>query len=130
MTKLRLLLVDDEPDIVLVMKNRINSWGFDVIEAKDAKTAIDSIISKNLDVVVLDYSLPDMDGLSVLREIRKIDKKMPVVLFTAYLDEELKKKAQKLGANALISKMSASEDVQNTLKSTLDIIKKNLESIR
>ncbi|MCX5679735.1 MAG: response regulator [Candidatus Omnitrophica bacterium] len=130
MANLRLLLVDDEPDVIRVMKARISSWGFDVVEAEDAKTALEALISKNLDIVVLDYSLPGMDGLGVLKEIRKIDKKIPVILFTAYLDEELKKKAQKLGANAFIPKVSASDDVQHTLKSTLDMIKKNLNSIR
>ena len=130
MANLRLLLVDDEPDIVRVMKARIGSWGFDVTDAKDAKTAMESVIGQNLDVVVLDYSLPGMDGLDVLREIRKIDRKIPVVVFTAYPSEELKKKALQLGASAVIPKISASEDAQHTLKDTLDIIKKNLNSIR
>ena len=53
-----------------------------------------------------------------------------MVLFTAYADEKLQKSAKKLGAAAIIPKVSATEDVQNSLKSTLDIIKKNMESIR
>lgn len=130
MANLSLLLVDDEPDVLKVMKKRIEDWGFAVIEAANGREAMNSLISKNIDIVVLDHALPDMTGLDVLKEIHKIDRRIPVVLFTAYADEKMRQSAKKLGAAAVIPKISASEDVQDDLKSTLETIKKNMETIR
>ena len=63
----KILLVDDEAGILEVVGVRIRSWGYELLEAKNGKEAIGIVKAKKADLVVLDYMLPDMDGISVLK---------------------------------------------------------------
>jgi CheY-like chemotaxis protein len=126
MAESRILLIDDELEFLEVMGSRIKSWGYDLIAATNGKEAIDAVENKNPDIVVLDYKLPDMDGVEVLKEIRKINKEIPVIMFTAYADEKSMKGTEELGAYALIPKLSVYQDAQATLKSVINTIEKKL----
>lgn len=127
MDRIKVLLVDDEADFLEVMGVRIKGWGYDLIEATNGKEAIEVVRSQNPDIIILDYKLPDMDGVDVLEKIRKIDNEIPVVMFTAYPDDKSMKGTEKLGAYALIPKLSVYQDAQSTLKSVISTIEKKLE---
>jgi len=120
MNKKRILLVDDEIDLVKVMGTWIKKWGFDLIEAYDGIGTIEALETKRPDVVILDYMLPGMDGIAVLKEIRKINKKIPVVMFTAYPDKIIKD-AGKLDISAFVPKFSLYTDVLSSLKTAIDM---------
>ena len=70
--------------------------------------------------------MPEMDGISTLKEIRKIDNKIPVIMFTAYPDGRSFGGANKLGAIMFIPKLSAYSDNQAALKEAIHIAEKKL----
>jgi len=126
MSKLRVLLVDDEKDFLDVLGRRIESWGYEVICALGGKEALEVIDNKKADLVILDYMMPGMDGIKTLEEIRKTNGKIPVVMFTAHLEEKVIKGTERLRVSAFIPKLSAYSDSQGALKTTLDIHRKLL----
>lgn len=124
MGKLKILLVDDEPDILEVMGGRIEKWGHKVIKAASGQAGLDMIRKKRPDIVILDYMMPDMDGVATLQEIRKIDKKLRIIMFTAYPDQYSFKWSKKLDVSAFIPKLSAYSDTHSALKAAIDMIEK------
>ena len=124
MLKFRILLVDDEQDFLAVMGRRIESWGYEVTPVSGGKEALEVIRRKEADLVILDYMMPVMDGIKTLKEIRKIDGKIPVVMFTAHLEEKVMTGTEDLQVSAFIPKLSVYSDSQSALKTTLDIHRK------
>jgi CheY-like chemotaxis protein len=104
MDKIRLLLVDDEPDILFVMKQLILTWGYDVVTATNGKGAIEAVATQNPDIMILDYLMPDINGIEALKEIRKTNKNIPVIMFTAYPEAMPIKGREELGINVFIPK--------------------------
>lgn len=88
MAKIKILLVDDEVDLLELMSKRIESWGYDLIVATNGKEALDMLKSEEPDIIVLDYMMPDMDGVATLKKIRAMHNKIPVIMFTAFPDEK------------------------------------------
>ena len=82
-----ILVVDDERDFLKIISSRIESWGYKVISVSSGSDAITLIKDKKPDIVILDYMMPEMDGIATLKKIRHIDKKLPVIMFTAYPNE-------------------------------------------
>lgn len=128
MSKIKILLVDDCVDFLRVLSVRVTSWGYDIIEAKDGNEAVKVMKEKKPDIVILDYLMPKMDGVATLREIRKIDSKIPVVMFTAHPNEEVMKDVEKLGIDAFVHKLSVYTDTLGALKTSIGIIAKNLKA--
>jgi CheY-like chemotaxis protein len=125
MGKKKILLVDDEPDLLRIMHFTINSWGYDVISVSNGKDAIDIVKTQKLDVIILDYLMPEMDGISALKEIRKIDAEVPVIIITAHIDGIAIKDVKSLKVNALIPKMSANY----MLKTAIEMTEKKKEDL-
>lgn len=125
MSKVKVLLVDDELDFLEVLGVRVRSWGYDVLVASSGKEAIEAL-KNNPDIVILDYLMPEMDGVQTLREIRKISNKIQVVMFTAHANGSAMADTEKLGVYAFIPKLSFYQDAQATLKSVIDTIAKKL----
>jgi len=121
MTGKRILLVDDEADILKVIGARIKSWGYELIEAKNGKNALAIVKAKQADLVVLDYMLPDMDGVAALKEMRRINRKIPVIMFTAYPNSTAMRAADKLRISAYVAKLSEFSDTQALLKTAIDL---------
>jgi CheY-like chemotaxis protein len=124
MAKKKILIIDDEPDFIKVVKERIESWGFEVSSCESGREALETLGKISPDVIVLDYIMPEMDGVAVLKHIRAIDQKIPVIMFTAHPDIKVIKGTDALGVSAFIPKFSAYTDVQNSLKAALNLIDK------
>jgi len=97
------LVIDDEQLIRRSITKRLSVAGYQVLEAEDGKTAIERA-GLGVDLAILDYRLPDMDGLSVLKQIRQIDADVLVILLTAYASVETAVEAMKLGAYHFMNK--------------------------
>jgi EAL domain-containing protein (putative c-di-GMP-specific phosphodiesterase class I)/CheY-like chemotaxis protein len=82
-TKGRVLLVDDEPAILRVFANMLRSAGFAVETAPEGDSARELLQHSEFDAVLSDISMPGMDGLGLLRAVRKLDLDLPVILITA-----------------------------------------------
>jgi two-component system, NtrC family, response regulator AtoC len=92
-----ILLVDDEPLIRWTLSERFGQDGHGIVEADTAKTAL-ARFGPDIDLVLLDYKLPDGDGLQVLRSMKAADPDVPVILLTAFSSIETAVEAMKQGA--------------------------------
>jgi len=127
MSKVKVLIVDDEVDYLSVMKERLESWDYEVILAQSGKEGLVAVKDKTPDIVILDYFMPDMDGVAVLKGIRKFNKSLAVIMLTAHPDVKNIKDAQELGVSIFIPKLSAYSDVQASLRSALDMASKKIK---
>jgi two-component system KDP operon response regulator KdpE len=101
----RILVVDDEPDVVESVRLGFTlQWReVDVLEASDGDTALDVVEQEHPDIVLLDVGLPGMDGFDVLRQIREFSD-VPVLMLTARDDAMDKVKGLELGADDYVTK--------------------------
>lgn len=126
MEKIRVLLVDDEPDIIFVIGKKIKIWGYELSEAQTGKDAITAVKDKKTDIVVLDYMMPGMDGVEALKRIRKVDKNIPVIMFTAHPDMSSIEGTEKLNVSSYVPKISMYSSAEDMLKSALSLAEKRL----
>jgi two-component system response regulator AtoC len=97
MSHATILIVDDEDLIRWSLRERLRTDGYDIREAGTGQAALEQF-AEGVDLVLLDYRLPDTDGLSVLRELKKLDPDVLVILLTAFVNVETAVDAMKLGA--------------------------------
>jgi DNA-binding response OmpR family regulator len=98
-----ILVVDDESKIVKLVRDYIERAGFSVCVAMDGKTAFSLVRTEKPDLVILDLGLPQMDGLDVTRELRKVSN-VPVIMLTGRSEESDKLIGLELGADDYITK--------------------------
>lgn len=114
MAKRKILLVDDEVDFIDLLKMRLEAGGYDVITSNNGKDALDRFKKDKPDAILLDIMMPELDGLSVLKQIRAQDAALPVFIVTAFSNEERVKAASKLNATGFIVKtQDLSKEVKN-----------------
>lgn len=101
---MRLLIVEDEAGIRLALKKGFQKMGYAVDTAEDGEQALDLYYSASYDVVLLDLNLPQMDGLEVLKEIRRESNGQRVIILSARAEVEDKIKGLDLGANDYVGK--------------------------
>ena len=97
MSNATILLVDDEELIRWSLRERLQADGYEIREAGTGAAALEQF-KEGADLVLLDYRLPDTDGLSVLRDLKKLDPDILVVLLTSFVSVETAVEAMKLGA--------------------------------
>ena len=102
--KKKVLVVDDEKEIVDFLERFLKRLNIDVVKAISGSEAIDMYNTHSPDCVFLDIKMPDRDGLEVLREIKKINPLSKVVMITGKEEQEYQEKAKKYGAIDYITK--------------------------
>lgn len=127
MENMKVVMVDDNIDFLEVIGERIKSWGYTLIKATTGKEAIAFVKAEKPSALILDYKMPDMNGLATLEEIRKTNPDMPVIMFTAYPTQDVMKDTEKLGINAFIPKLSSNTDTIKSLKAALDLIRQSIK---
>lgn len=100
----RVLIVDDEIETCNVLKEFLDLKGYETEIALNGKDAIKKVKEIRPHIVLLDIMMPGMDGIETLKEIKKIDPRVGVIMVTAVSDEELAKSTLKLGAYEYITK--------------------------
>lgn len=104
--KVRILLVDDEPDLVQMVSVRLSASGYEVVPAYDGQQALDQVKQVKPDLIILDLMLPKLDGYKVCR-LLKFDERtkgIPVLIFTARAQVEDVTLATECGADAYLTK--------------------------
>jgi two-component system response regulator AtoC len=119
MSKATILVVDDEPLIRWSLAERLKSEDYEVIEADTGRAALQQI-PNGIDLVLLDYRLPDTDGVSILRKIKEFEPDILVILLTAYASVETAVEAMKLGAYHFANKPFNLDEVTGTVERALE----------
>jgi len=117
----KLLLVDDEPALVEMVKMRLEAYGYEVVVAFDGQEALEKARTVKPDLIILDLMLPKIDGYKVCRML-KFDEKyqnIPIVMFTARIQDSDKKLAKDVGADDYITKPFEAEVLLSTIKKLL-----------
>jgi two-component system KDP operon response regulator KdpE len=115
---LKVLVVDDEPPIRKLLQMGLGTQGYQTIDAPNAKTALD-LMAEAPDLVILDLGLPDMQGLELLREIRKRREDLPVVVLSSRGDEAAKVAALDLGADDYVTKPFGMDELLARMRTAL-----------
>ena len=121
MDKHTILIVDDEKDLVSMVKLRLEALGYDTIEAYDGQEALTKARNEKPDLIILDLMLPKMDGYKVCRML-KFDsryKSIPIILFTARAQDSDKDLGKEVGADAYITKPFEAEVLLSKVKELL-----------
>ena len=110
----RVLIVDDEPDLLKSLSFRMRKSGYEVIEAASGEEALDRASSGKPDVIILDWRLPGMPGTEVYKKLQadEVLKSVPVLFLTASRDqEELERLRRELGIEHIMIKPYEFKDV-------------------
>jgi len=101
---LKLLLVDDEDTLRKIMKDELIVQGYDVIDADSGQAALDALKDGYRDIVILDIRMDGMDGLEVLKHIRKDNLAGKVIMLTGVDELKIARESLDLGANDFMTK--------------------------
>ncbi|HKP86701.1 MAG TPA: response regulator transcription factor, partial [Blastocatellia bacterium] len=100
----KVLIIEDEPDMVLGLKDNFEYEGYDVVVARDGREGLDRAMADNPDLILLDIMLPKMSGLDVCRALRSNGLDTPVIMLTARGQEIDKVIGLEMGADDYVTK--------------------------
>ena len=101
---MKILLIEDEKDLVKALKKGFIFKGFDIDVAYDGKDGLDKYFDNHYEVIILDLNIPIIDGLQVLKEIRKVDKQQKIIILSAKSEIADKVLGFELGTNDYLAK--------------------------
>ena len=116
----KILIVDDEPFNLDLLEQELADLGYPSERAGDGRQALQKIDKLEPDLVLLDYRMPEMNGIDVLREIRQRRKDLPVIMITAYGTIDVAVEAIKAGADDFVTKPFDSEHLAVVVKKALE----------
>jgi len=114
----KILVVDDEPPIRKLLRTGLGAQGYEVLDAPSGKAALE-LLAKKPDLVILDLGLPDIDGLELLRRIRKLQGSLPIVVLSSRGDEAGKVAALDLGADDYVTKPFGMDELLARMRAAL-----------
>ncbi len=100
----RVLVVDDEPQMRLIVTFALETQGFTCVTAGTAKQAHEQLMGSLIDIVILDIMLPDSTGIDLIRRIRATGSTVPIILLTALVEETDRIKGLEVGADDYVTK--------------------------
>jgi len=115
---LKVLVVDDEPQIRKLLRMGLNTQGYEILDAPNGKTALE-LLAKEPDLIILDLGLPDMRGLELLRMMRERTESVPIVVLSSRDDEAGKVQALDFGADDYVTKPFGMEELLARLRAAL-----------
>lgn len=114
-----ILVVDDEPSIVTLLKFNLEQSGYSVLTAEDGNTGLDLALTEKPDLIVLDLMLPGMDGMDVCKTLRQEKMNTPILMLTAKDEEFDKILGLELGADDYMTKPFSPREVVARVKAIL-----------
>ncbi|HNA46779.1 MAG TPA: PAS domain S-box protein [Nitrospira sp.] len=123
-----ILIVDDDPDIALVLKDLLEHSGYQVQVAVTGAEALTRAKTDSFSAVLLDLMLPDMDGLSVLTLLKGIDPALPVIMLTAFVEVAKKHASLTEGAFGYLTKPYDGEELKALIKRAVGVKHLSLEA--
>ena len=117
----RVLVIDDDPDVLATTKGMLGADGFDVVTADGGEEGVAKALADSPDLILLDVLMPRMNGMEVFKKLREEPKTtgIPVIFLTAVGEETFVKSALMLGAEQYITKPYDPEDLLVEVRKTL-----------
>ncbi len=100
----RVLVVDDDEDTRKFLVDLLSHWGFEVIPASSGWAALDIVERKRVDLVLLDVTMPELDGVDTLRGIKRMAPELAVIMMSALMTAELGRHLCEIGAQGCLAK--------------------------
>src|SRR3989338_5506038 len=120
MARKKILIVDDEPLNLELLERELAAHDYTVESARNGEEALEKVDSFVPDLILLDYMMPDMSGLEVLKELRRRGHRLPVVMITAYATSERLAEARKEGAWDLVAKPFDADHLRIVIERALE----------
>jgi len=121
-----LLLIEDDENLAFILKENLEVKGFAVNLFHSGNDGLDAWRKRKFDACILDVMLPELDGFSVAKEIRKKDQQLPIIFLTARSMKDDKLKGFRAGADDYITKPFSSEELVLRLKAILRRVQSNM----
>lgn len=112
----RVLLVDDEQEFLEIMSERMKARGIDVTTCTSAREALEKIETESFDAIILDFMMPEMDGLETLKAVKEKRPEAQIILLTGHATVEKGVEAMKLGAMDFVEKPADLEALTEKIK--------------
>jgi two-component system, OmpR family, alkaline phosphatase synthesis response regulator PhoP len=125
MSRIKVLMADDEPAILEIMAKKVSNEGFDVVTAQDGEEAWNKIASESPDVILLDLTMPKRDGFEILKQLRKSppsEKWQPVIIVSARSELQDLQEGFSLEADHYLTKPCSMEDVTKAINLMVKLI--------
>lgn len=118
----RILIVEDEPDVLLLLENRVRGAGHDVQSASDGERGLELALAEEPDLIILDWMMPKLDGIEVLERLRadEIGGGIKVLMLTARSQQNDVDRAFAAGANDYIVKPFSSRELVERIATLLE----------
>jgi PAS domain S-box-containing protein len=130
MNKDKLLIVDDEADIALILKLQLEDTGYKTVRARDGIEALEHIGKEKFALILLDIKMPRMDGMQVLERVRQDYPDTGVVMMTAHGSEDIAVEAMKKGAIDYIAKPFSTDDLVKKVERAIQFHRTRQENLR
>lgn len=117
----KILIIDDEPDLVDMLSFRLEAHGFGVVSALNGPTGLEKAKSDKPDLILLDLMMPGMDGFQVAKRLKGDPNTagIPIIVFTAAVNPELSQRVSEIHALDYITKPFESKDLLEKVKKVL-----------
>ena len=116
---IKLLVAEDDPNLGTILKAYLSQKGYTVFLAVDGQAALDSYQNDDVDACILDIMMPVKDGFTVAKEIRRVDKRIPIIFLTAKNLEADKLKGFEIGADDYVTKPFSMEELTFRIEAVL-----------
>jgi DNA-binding response OmpR family regulator len=115
------LVADDDPDILALVRFRLEREGYDIVSASDGQTALELALDRAPDVAVLDVMMPRLDGYELTRRLREHEptKGMPIILLTARVGESDVQHGLEMGADDYVTKPFSPQVLRERVRAAL-----------
>lgn len=125
----RILIADDEGDFRDIIKDILIEEQFSLAEASSGLNALEIFKNNHFDVVLLDLRMPDLDGIETMKELKKIDSQIPIIILTAFGDIPTAVEAVKLGAYDFITKPPEFDKLITIIKRAVEM-RRQMEAMK
>ena len=115
----KILVIDDDRGIRSLLDTLLRRKGYNVVLAENGRKGLDLFRQARPDVIVLDLKMPEMDGLAVLQQIRRVDLTQPVIIFTGAGTPERERQLRALGVMEFVEKSVSLQRLEDALKRVL-----------
>jgi DNA-binding NtrC family response regulator len=125
-----ILVVDDEEEVTDLLQTVLGRYGYSVDIARSGTSALDLARSRRFDVVILDFRMPEMDGIETFRQLKAMGQEPAAIILTAHGDIRSAREAMELGAHDYITKPFLIDVVRESILDALEIDHASLGTAR